>query len=155
MNTAGIDYPGIIKKHLKDQEDSEYDEKKIRELEEEYYFSEYYKILIDAKINTPLSYITTLNRLYKKPKKINKIINTQFNGEIFARLDRCSSKPKSSFKNSDEIIQSLELSYRTNQFLDDKEHKLILREYIENINDYHELRCIVHDNYDDKYDNNL
>lgn len=151
MNSTGIDYPEIIKKHLKTQENIEYDKKtfneiNIKELEEMYYFSEYYKILINEKINTPLSRITTLNRLYKKPKKINKIINTQFNGKVFARLDRCSSKPESFFKNSGEIKKSLKMSNRTNQFLNDKEHKLILREYINDINDYHELRCIVHDN---------
>ena len=148
MNSAGIDHPEIIKKYFKYQEDiDDYNKNDIIKLEEEYYFSEYYQILIDNKINTPLSRITTLNRLYKKPKKINKIIKTQFNGEVFARLDRCSSKPELFFKNSGEIKQSLKLSVRTNQFLDDKKHKLILREYIKDINDYYELRCIVHNEH--------
>lgn len=117
----------------------------INDLEKTYYFSEYYDLLVEANINTPFSIISDLYTLYNDPNKINNYIKTLSNKQCFSRLDSCSSKPENSFYNHLDIIESITNSSRTNIYLNDLEHKLILREYIENIeSDYYSARCYVH-----------
>jgi hypothetical protein len=117
----------------------------IEDLDKTYYFSEYYDLLVEYNINTPYSIITDLYTLYNNSNKINEYINQLQNNHCFARLDTCSSKPESPFNNHNEIITSLSSSSRTNIYLHNLEHKLILRTYIENIEkDYYSARCFIH-----------
>jgi ribosomal protein S6 len=77
----------------------------IDDFEKTYYFSEYYKILSDEKINTPYSEILDVFDLKNDATKVNNVINNFSNNQVFARLDECSSKPLLPFKSSVEILK--------------------------------------------------
>ena len=83
------------------------------ELAKDYYFSEWYPIIKD-KIYTPKSYVFTYDDLYNG--NIDKLIESLPNKECFARLDTLSSKPKSSYKNANEIINDFTISHRTSDY---------------------------------------
>lgn len=126
-------------------EEPVYLEQIIKDLDKTYYFSEYYDLLVENNINTPYSIISDLYTLYNNPNHINNYIQQLPNQYCFARLDSCSSKPEYPFTNHNEIIESLTKSSRTNIYLDDLDHKVILRTYIENIeNNYYNTRCYIH-----------
>lgn len=143
MNTCGVDYPDTILIPLLKKHDLLFPgsiENCVEELIKDYYFSEYYDILVEHKINTPKSVIISS---VSDTVEISKTISA-FGGKCFARLDVCSSKPTKPFTSSDEIFKSLHNSSRTSKYLSDKNHKLIMREYI-NFDNYFELRCFVYD----------
>lgn len=106
-----------------------------------YNFSEYYDLLIAAGIATPNSVIIPVEHLFEQG---DRIIATMPNREVFARMDRCSSKPSAPFTTAHEIHKHLSESERTREFLTG-ENNLVLREYIPDVESaYYEVRCIVH-----------
>lgn len=118
----------------------------IDDYSKSYYFSEYYDILDEFNILTPKSIITNLDMLFNNPEEINNIILSMPNQKCFARLDSCSSKPDKPFKTAQDIIKSITNSERTKRYINDIEHNLILREYIDNLDDNHyNIRCIIQD----------
>lgn len=111
-----------------------------------YYFSEYYDILDEFNILTPKSIIVDLDILFTNPEEINNIILNMPNQKCFARLDSCSSKPDKPFRTAQEIIESISKSERTKRYLNEREHKLILRDYIDELDDNnYNIRCIIQD----------
>jgi hypothetical protein len=116
----------------------------LEDLEKIYRFSEYYDILIQNNINTPISFILDAELMDSNPDLIDNIIKNLPNQQCFARLDSCSSKPKEPFTESDDIRNELETySWATHHYLYEPNHKLVLREYI-NVENYYEIRCFVY-----------
>ena len=115
----------------------------INKINEEYYFSEYYDLLIEHNIKTPKSFILfTVNDLYNRASIINQIILNEFNSKVFARLDTCSTKPDTYFTCMQDIITNFENADRIQPWMKDPHHIVVLREYV-NLKDYIELRCFV------------
>jgi hypothetical protein len=123
----------------------------IEDYQSEFYFSEYYDILVENQIKTAKSYIFQLSDLYATDTtNIDKKIREMPGEHCFARLDSCSSKPEDPFKTAAEIRAHLENSDRTAHICEwwvkgGVDHHLILREWINEIDDLYELRCYVHD----------
>ena len=150
MNTCGLDYQDILnnafKKHFDTILTPENQDLEIEFMIDEYYFSSYYEILKkNFPKNVPFSIIIELKKVYENPKKINKIIKTKFNQKhVFARLDSLSTKPLNPYTSIQEIIQDMKNSDRTRECLKDRNHKLILREWID-LTDFIEIRCFIED----------
>ena len=147
MNTSGIQYPEILKKVFEKYYDIELNEynmnDEIEELISQYYFSEYYyNLKYQYHINVPLSYIYSLEYVYNNLDKINKIIKSFPNEEVFARLDTLSAKPTKPYKNINNILKDMRKSERTKNTLQDINHNMILREWID-LKNYYELRCFI------------
>jgi hypothetical protein len=111
----------------------------IADIRKEYYFSEYYHILCELNINTPKSVILNANDDFKHVDNVIKLFS---NEQVFARLDICSSKPEYPYTCMKDIMNDMLLSDRTKDYIKEKDHKLILREYIDFTN-WNEIRCFV------------
>jgi hypothetical protein len=152
MNTSGLDYFDIYSKCLTDiygyKEDDVCNpikvEQIINDLRQDWYFSEYYQILIDNHIPTPRSEFIVVNDLFQNYKKVDRLIKHFSHSQVFARTDLCSSKPDKPFHNSEDIICSFKNSWRTKDYLKNPNGIVVLREYINDISDYYEFRCYVH-----------
>jgi len=147
MNTSGLENLDILKNKLLQHYDIKYFKNIVNiitSISEEYYFSEYYDILIEFDIKTPYSNIFfNLYDLKYNQSRINDVIKLQFNGKVFARLDTCSTNPNKPYTNAQEILDDISTNERT-KYVTDNTHKIILREYI-NLTGYIEIRCFIED----------
>jgi hypothetical protein len=136
----------------------------LYDLEKVYRFSEYYFIISQLKtVRTPKSYLFNIDLLLNgcflfKPHSsehclfnlkepncsiIDKLIQSLPGKKAFARLDSCSSKETNPFLNAQEIFDSFRSSERTNQYLYEINHILVIREWVD-LTNYDEIRCFVY-----------
>jgi hypothetical protein len=154
MNTCGINHYHIYSQFLlnnyhytkEDIDNTVKVEKLLEMITQEWHFSEYYDILVNNNINTPYSEFINVKELTENPNIINQQIQQFKNSHVFARTDSCSSKPSNPFKSAEEILDSLKKSDRTSCLIKNPNCRIVLREYIEDINNYYEFRCFVHNN---------
>jgi hypothetical protein len=126
----------------------------VQWIERYFWFSNWYNLVINDGIKTPISSFFLLSDIINDNRVIDNFISDMPNSKAFVRLDTMSSKISKAVHNVSDIIKDFKSSNRTepvytkalNGNLESLNHKVVLREFVENMEtEYFEVRCFVHD----------
>jgi hypothetical protein len=114
----------------------------VNTIENFYWVSKWYDLIISDGIKTPLSIFIEKSE-NNIGEKIDEAIN-KLGGKAFIRLDTASSKNLIFHINNTTVFTDLSSSERTRPTLtNNKKHNIVIRKYLDDINNMYEIRCFI------------